>query len=57
MLSAYQMPTIGISVSEDATSTPTRITVCASYSFALFTAPFLPQGPIELTQKVTVPLI
>jgi hypothetical protein len=57
MLSAYQMPNIGVSVREDATSTPTRITVCASYSLGLFAAPFLPHGPIELTQEVTVPLI
>lgn len=57
VLSAYQMPKIGVSVSEDSTSTPMTITVCASYSFDLFPAPFLPRGPIDLTQEVTVPLI
>ena len=57
MLSADQMPDISVSVSEDSTSTPTTITVCASYSFDLFAAPFLPEGPIDLTQEVTVPLI
>ena len=56
-LSAYQMPNISVSVREDTTSTPTTITVCASYSFSLFAAPFLPSGPIKLTQKVTVPVI
>ena len=57
MLSAYQMPDISVSVSEDSTSTPTTVTVCASYSLGLFAAPFLPEGPLALTQEVTVPLI
>ena len=57
VLSAYQMPDVGVSVREDSTSTPTTITVCASYSLDLFAAPFLPRGPIDLTQEVTVPLI
>lgn len=57
VLSAYQMPDIGVSVSEDSTSNPSTITVCASYSLDLFAAPFLPYGPIDLTQEVTVPLI
>jgi Flp pilus assembly protein TadG len=56
-LSAYQMPNIGVSVSEDMTSTPTRITVCASYSLHLMAPELVPHGPLDLTHQVTVPLI
>jgi len=35
VLSAYQAPNIGVSVSEDTTSTPATVTICASYSFNL----------------------
>src|SRR5262249_38382769 len=39
-LSSYQAPNIGVSASEDTTSTPNTMTICASYSFN-FIAPGL----------------
>jgi Flp pilus assembly protein TadG len=57
VLSAYQMPDIGVSVSENTTSTPTTITVCASTSFDLLAPQLLPFGPLDLTRQVTVPVI
>jgi Flp pilus assembly protein TadG len=57
VLSAYQMPNIGVSVSEDTTSTPTTITVCASTSLELIGPPLFPRGPIDLIRQVTVPVI
>ena len=57
VLSAYQAPNIGVSVIEDTTSSPTTITVCASYSFDFIAPQLLPYGPLNLTSRVTVPLI
>jgi Flp pilus assembly protein TadG len=57
VLSAYQAPNIGISVSEDTASVPATITVCASYSFSFIAPQLLPGGPLHLTSQVTVPLI
>jgi hypothetical protein len=56
-LSAYQAPYIGVSVEEDTTSTPATVTICASYSFDFIAPRFLPFGPLDLTSRVTVPLI
>jgi Flp pilus assembly protein TadG len=57
VLSAYQAPNIGVSVREDTTSFPTTITVCASYSLEFIAPQLLPYGPLNLTSRVTVPLI
>jgi Flp pilus assembly protein TadG len=57
VLSAYQAPNIGVSVSEDTTSSPATITICASYSFEFIARRLLPYGPLELTSLVTVPVI
>jgi len=58
ILSAYQTPNIDVSVTEDRTSFPATITICASYSGGEFVAPqLLPYGPLSLTRQVTVPLI
>jgi Flp pilus assembly protein TadG len=56
-LSAYQLPNVSISVAEDATSSPTTATVCASYSFDFIAPRLLPYGPLNLVSRVTVPLI
>lgn len=57
VLSAYQNPNVAVSVLEDATSTPAAITVCASYSFDFLAPRLLPYGPLDLTSRVTVPLL
>jgi Flp pilus assembly protein TadG len=57
VLSSYQVPNISVSVSEDATTLPTTVTVCASYSFDFIAPQVLPYGPLNLTSQVTVPLI
>jgi len=57
VLSAYQAPSIDVSVNEDTTSSPATITVCASYSFDFVAPQLLPYGPLSLTRQITVPLI
>lgn len=57
VLSAYQVNNISVSVSEDATTVPGTVTVCASYSFDFIAPQILPYGPLNLTSQVTVPLI
>lgn len=56
-LSAYQAPNIGVSVSEDTTSTPATITICASYSFDFLVPQLLPYKLPDLNVRVTVPLL
>jgi Flp pilus assembly protein TadG len=57
IMSAYQAPNINVSASEDTTTSPSTITVCASYSFEFIASRLLPYGPLNLTSRVTVPLI
>lgn len=57
VLSAYQLPDISVSVQEDASSSPATATVCASFSFNFNAPRLLPYGPLELTSRVTVPLL
>ena len=57
VLSAYQAPHTGVSASEDTTSTPATITICASYSFHFLAAQLLPYDFLELRVRVTAPLI
>ena len=57
ILSAYQAPSISVSVNEDTTSSPATMTICASYSFDFLAPQLLPYGPLDLTSQVTVPLI
>ena len=57
LLSAYQVAKVSVSVSEDATTVPETVTVCASYSFDFVAPQLLPYGPLNLTSQVTVPLI
>ncbi len=57
VLSAYQSPNIDVSVKEDPTSSPTTITVCASYSLNFVAPQLLPYGPLNLTRQITVPLL
>jgi Flp pilus assembly protein TadG len=58
VLSAYQATNIDVSVTEDNTSTPATITICASHSFGFVAPTLLPLGgvPVNLTRQVTVPL-
>lgn len=57
ILSAYRLPDIGVSVTEDTTTSPSTVTVCASYSFEFIAPGLLPYGPLLLASKLTVPLI
>jgi Flp pilus assembly protein TadG len=57
VLSAYQAPPIGVSVSIDDASSPPTITICASRSFDFIAPQLLPYGPLGLTSSVTVPMI
>jgi hypothetical protein len=57
VLSAYQAANIEISVSEDETSTPATMTICAGHSFGLAAPGLLPYGPLNLKSQVTVPLV
>jgi Flp pilus assembly protein TadG len=57
VLSAYRAAKIDISVEEDTTSSPATITICASHSFDFIAPQLLPYGPLDLTSRVTVPLI
>ena len=57
VLSAYQAPNIGVSVSEDVASSPATITICASYAFDFLARRLLPYDFLDLSIRVTVPLI
>jgi len=57
VLSAYRAPPIGVSVAVDATTSPPTTTICASYSFDFVAPQLLPYGPLDLTSRVTVPLL
>jgi Flp pilus assembly protein TadG len=57
VLSDYQVPNISVSVSEDATTLPATVTVCASYSFDFIAPQVLPYGALNFTSQVIVPLI
>jgi hypothetical protein len=56
VLSPYRPSNIEISVREDRTVFPGRITICASYSADFVASPLLPHGTLNLTREVTVPL-
>jgi Flp pilus assembly protein TadG len=57
VFSAYQAGDIEVSVNEDTTSSPGTLTICASSTVG-FVAPLLfPLGQLDLTSRVTVPLI
>jgi Flp pilus assembly protein TadG len=57
VLSAYQAPNISVSATEETTPFATTITICASYSFDFIAPQLLPYGPVDLTSRITVPLI
>jgi Flp pilus assembly protein TadG len=57
VLAAYQAPSIGVSVAVDSTTSPATVTICASHSFDFIAPHLLPNGPLDLTSSVTVPLI
>ena len=57
LLSAYQAPNIGVSVTEDRISIPGTITICANYSVDLLPPLLFPNGSFNLTRQVIVPLI
>jgi Flp pilus assembly protein TadG len=57
VLSAYKAPNIAVSASEDTTSNPATITICATYSFGFLVPQLLPFDLLELNVRVTVPLI
>jgi len=57
VLSAYQAPNIGVSVSENTTSTPATVTICASYTFNFLAPQLLPYNLLDLNVRVTVPLL
>jgi hypothetical protein len=57
VLLSYWVGDIAIAVREDATSTPKTMTICASSSFGFLAPRLLPYGSLDLTSRVTVPLI
>jgi Flp pilus assembly protein TadG len=57
VLSAYQTPYIDVSVKEDSTASPATVSICASYSLDLVAPQLLPYGPLNLTRRITVPLL
>ena len=57
VLSSYQVVNIEISVSEDETSTPATMTICAGHSLGFAAPGLLPYGPLNLKSQVTVPLV
>jgi hypothetical protein len=57
LFSLYHGSNIDVSVTEDRTSFPPRITICASYSADSITPQLFPDGPLILARQVTVPLI
>jgi len=57
VLSAYRAPAVGVSVAVDTTAFPPTITICASHSFDFIAPQLLPYGPLDLTTRVTVPMI
>jgi hypothetical protein len=57
VLSVYQAPRIDVSATEDTTSSPATITICATVSLDFVVPQLLRYGPINLTRQVTVPLI
>jgi Flp pilus assembly protein TadG len=56
VLSAYHGADVEVSVNEDTTSVPAKVTICASYSLGFTTPKLLPAGTLELISRVTVPL-
>ncbi len=56
VLSSYQAANIEVSVDEDTTSVPGKVTICASYSFGFAVPQLLPMGTLDLISRVTVPL-
>ena len=56
VLQSYQASGIGVSVREDASSSPPAVTLCASYPFDFIAPGLLSTGSINLNVKVTVPL-
>jgi Flp pilus assembly protein TadG len=57
VLSSYGAPAIGVSAAVDTTTSPPTVTICASYSFDFIAPQLLPYGPLDLTSRVTVPII
>jgi len=57
VLSSYQVANTEISVREDQSSTPATITICARHSLGFAAPSLLPFGPLNLTSRVTVPLV
>jgi len=57
VLSAYQVPNVNVSATEDTTSSPATITICVSQSVNFVAPLLLPYGPLNLTRRLTVPLI
>jgi Flp pilus assembly protein TadG len=57
VLQSYQASGIGVSVREDASSSPPAVTLCASYLFDFIAPAILPPGSINLNIKVTVPFM
>ena len=57
LFSRYQGSNIDVSVTEDRTSSPATVTICASYSADFVTLQLFSDGPLILARQVTVPLI
>lgn len=54
---SYRVGNIAIAVREDAMAMPKTMTICASSSFDFLAPQLLPYGSLDLTSRVTVPLI
>jgi Flp pilus assembly protein TadG len=57
VLGAYRAPGVAVSAALDAATSPPTMTICASYSFDFVAPQLLPYGPIQLTSRVTVPVL
>jgi hypothetical protein len=57
LLFLYQGSNIDISATEDRTSSPPRLTICASYPIDSVVPQLLRSSPLTLARQVTVPLI
>ncbi len=57
VLSAYRTANISASATEDTGSSPPTVSICASYSLGIPGPQLLPYLPVDLTSRITVPLI
>lgn len=57
VLFSYRVENIAVTAREDAISMPKTMTICASSSFGFLTPQLLPYGSLDLSSRITVPLL